>query len=1095
MALISPGVQVSVIDESFYTPAEPGTTPMLFVASKQDKANAAGTGTARGTTKANAGVPFLITSQRDLSDTFGDPYFQTDASNNPVNGGELNEYGLQAAYSYLGVSNRAFVVRADVDLNELSPSASAPAANPANGTWWFDTALTKYGIFEWNANAVTVTGGQSFTNKVPLVITSKSQLVGGSATGFPKGAVGAVGDYAVVTTTTLNKVYYKNSSGAWVKVGTADWVKSWPTVTGTATNPTLTGGEGISINASTVSLGGAETTVAEFAAKVNAAGITGVTASVVDGKLNLFGDGSNTTDGTTDDDGAILLAAGGSGTLLADLGLTAGTYYSPAFEIAPHTAVPAFKTADTKSRPTGSVWFKITDANLGVQMKVKQFNGTTKLWEDKPALVYKNHAEALYNLDKAQGGLGLALGQLYVQAHTSEAENEEFDFTIMARNSSTSTKITSSAVTASSLSSQSYGFTIAESIVGQLAMSGGKALSITATGAISDADLIANAINAAGFVNVVATVDASNRVIIEHNDGGEIHIKDTNGAMAAIGFTAFNYSTKAGTANLYAAPSGDSTYDFHASNWKILTQTASADAPTALTTDGALWYNSIVDEVDIMVHDGQTWKGYQNVYSSADPLGPIVSATQPTTQQDGSSALVTGDIWVSTADLETYPQVHKYNSDLAKWIALDEGDQTSEDGILFADARYGTSGGTTSEAPTGTIPELLVSDHLDTDAPDPALYPKGMLLWNLRRSGFNVKKFVRNHVDVTQKNIRMGDVSMATYYPHRWVTESANQIDGSGSFGRKAQRKVIIQALQAMVNANQEIRDDESRLFNVMATPGYPELINEMIALNNDRGLTAFIVGDSPFRLPSDGTSLNNWGSNVALAVEDNDEGAVSRDEYLGMFYPSLFTSDNAGNNVVVPPSHGILRTLALSDQVSFPWFAPAGTRRGGITNASAAGYIDAEGEFKSIALNEGQRDTLYANNINPITFLTGAGLVNFGQKTRARNASALDRINVARLVIYLRSQLKKLAKPYIFEPNDKITRDEIKAQADSLMLELVSQRALYDFLVVCDESNNTPSRIDRNELYLDIAIEPVKAVEFIYIPLRLKNTGEISGL
>ena len=213
------------------------------------------------------------------------------------------------------------------------------------------------------------------------------------------------------------------------------------------------------------------------------------------------------------------------------------------------------------------------------------------------------------------------------------------------------------------------------------------------------------------------------------------------------------------------------------------------------------------------------------------------------------------------------------------------------------------------------------------------------------------------------------------------------------------------------------------------------------------------------------------------------------------MFYQSLFSSDNAGKNVVVPASHGIIRTIALSDQVSFPWFAPAGTRRGGITNASAAGFINDEGEFNSVALNTGQRDTLYSNKINPITFLTGSGLVNFGQKTRAANASALDRINVARLVIYLRSQLDKLAKPYIFEPNDKITRDEIKAQADSLLLELVGQRALYDFLVVCDESNNTPARIDRNELYLDIAIEPVKAVEFIFIPLRLKNTGEIAGL
>ena len=82
-----------------------------------------------------------------------------------------------------------------------------------------------------------------------------------------------------------------------------------------------------------------------------------------------------------------------------------------------------------------------------------------------------------------------------------------------------------------------------------------------------------------------------------------------------------------------------------------------------------------------------------------------------------------------------------------------------------------------------------------------------------------------------------------------------------------------------------------------------------------------------------------------------------------------------------------------------------------------------------------------------------------------------------------------------MFEPNDKITRDEIKQAAESLLLELVGQRALYDFLVVCDESNNTPARIDRNELYLDIAVEPVKAVEFIYIPLRLKNTGEIAGL
>jgi hypothetical protein len=93
---------------------------------------------------------------------------------------------------------------------------------------------------------------------------------------------------------------------------------------------------------------------------------------------------------------------------------------------------------------------------------------------------------------------------------------------------------------------------------------------------------------------------------------------------------------------------------------------------------------------------------------------------------------------------------------------------------------------------------------------------------------------------------------------------------------------------------------------------------------------------------------------------------------------------------------------------------------------------------------------------------------------------------------VYIRSQLTKLARPYVFEPNDSITRDEIKGAVESLLLELVGLRALYDYAVVCDESNNTPSRVDRNELYVDIAIEPVKAIEFIYIPVRIKNTGEI---
>ena len=211
MALTSPGVSVSVIDESFYTPAEPGTTPIIFVATAENKLNGAGTGIAPGTTKANAGKVYLLSSQRDLVETFGDPVFKTDANNNPIHGGEQNEYGLQAAYSYLGVSNRAYVVRGGVDLDSLTASANPTTANPANGTWWLDTSTTLWGIQQWNAAAVTTTGGQTFANKTPIVITDSTKLVGNSATGAPKGSIGAVGDYAVRATTTIIKTYYKNT--------------------------------------------------------------------------------------------------------------------------------------------------------------------------------------------------------------------------------------------------------------------------------------------------------------------------------------------------------------------------------------------------------------------------------------------------------------------------------------------------------------------------------------------------------------------------------------------------------------------------------------------------------------------------------------------------------------------------------------------------------------------------------------------------------------------------------------------------------------------------------------------------------------------
>ena len=106
-----------------------------------------------------------------------------------------------------------------------------------------------------------------------------------------------------------------------------------------------------------------------------------------------------------------------------------------------------------------------------------------------------------------------------------------------------------------------------------------------------------------------------------------------------------------------------------------------------------------------------------------------------------------------------------------------------------------------------------------------------------------------------------------------------------------------------------------------------------------------------------------------------------------------------------------------------------------------------------------------------------------------------MDRINVARLIAFMRGRLQIIGKQYLFEPNDQITRNQISNAITSLMIDLVAKRGIYDYLVICDNSNNTPATIDANELWVDIAIEPVTAVEFIYIPVRIMATGQIAAL
>jgi len=1103
MALISPGVEVIVIDESQYIPSAVNTVPYFIVATAQNKVSADGITVAAGTLAANANKTYLITSQRDLAATFGVPFFYNTTTGTPINGYELNEYGLLAAYSALGVSNRAYIQRADVDLTELTASLSRPTGNPNNNTYWINTLTTTWGIFEWNQTTNT------FTNTVPLVITDSAEVEGGDgsdpvADNTPLETIGSIGDYAVTAIGNSIFGYYKTYDNAWVQVGSNDWKTAWPTVTSANAPTTLTAASNILINGNIVAVPASpNNTVAGFAAAINTAAITGVTARTVAGvgKLLIDADSTATNDGSTlVGNGIVSIQAGpnGGSALLTALGIVAREYAAPDYFPGYSYQSPRWRTTDTDGgRPTGSVWQNVSTANNGLDISVNVFNTGLDTFIEQNCPAYAGDKQAIYGLDPSGGGRNIPVGSTYVQYNsispTVSGVVDTFSFLVLERFALGATEVTGD-VTFSSATATPFTvgntFTIDGSVAGSETTNVALA-TIGGTGTVAD---FITAVSAANVPFVSARLNSAGNIVFVHSQGGRIVLTTGTGTpITTAGFTDTTLKVRRQTSTQLLL-----------SNWvtePLFTYTASAVEPDQDPADGRLWYYSSVSDADIMIQDNGTWQGYQNVtndvrgfdLTETNASGPIIAASAPTTQNDtAESPLAFGDLWIDTSDLENYPKLYRWQavSGVNQWVEIDTTDQVTENGVLFADARWAPNG--TTDPVSGaepTIESLLVSDYLDLDAPNPDLYPQGMLLFNTRRSGYNVKSFQSNYFNAQS----FPDDTLPTQ-KNTWLTASGNRLDGAMWSGRLAQRQLIVQAMKSAIDTSIAAREEQNQ-FNIIAAPAYPELTSNMIALSNERNNTLFVVADTPMRLGNDGNSLVDWATNnngLGLTTQD---GNNATSNYAAAFYPSCLTSDLGGNTVVQPPSHMMVRTILRSDAVSYPWLAPAGTRRGVIDNAAAIGYIDAAtGEFQQIGVSQSVRDILYERNINPITFIPGIGIVNFGNKTTTITTTALDRINVARLVAFLRGRLEEIGKLFLFEPNDQITRDEIAGVCNSLMLDLQAKRAIYDFLVVCDTSNNTPARIDRNELYVDIAIEPVKAVEFIYIPLRIKNTGEISG-
>lgn len=258
-------------------------------------------------------------------------------------------------------------------------------------------------------------------------------------------------------------------------------------------------------------------------------------------------------------------------------------------------------------------------------------------------------------------------------------------------------------------------------------------------------------------------------------------------------------------------------------------------------------------------------------------------------------------------------------------------------------------------------------------------------------------------------------------------------------------------------------------------------IANKIIAVAEERkDVVAFV---SPYRQAflADGASIS---LNSAATITNNlvsYYSAITSSSYAVFDSSYKYAYDRFGDTFRYIPMNGDLAgTCARNDINNFPWFSPAGTLRGAILNAVKLAYNP----------TKGQRDVLYSNRINPVVFSPGSGIVLFGDKTGLARASAFDRINVRRLFIYLEKAISAAARDQMFEFNDEITRTNFVSIVEPFLRDVQAKRGITDFVVRCDETNNTAAVIDNNEFVADIYIKPNRSINFIGLTFVATRTG-----
>ena len=344
--------------------------------------------------------------------------------------------------------------------------------------------------------------------------------------------------------------------------------------------------------------------------------------------------------------------------------------------------------------------------------------------------------------------------------------------------------------------------------------------------------------------------------------------------------------------------------------------------------------------------------------------------------------------------------------------------------------------------------------------------------------------------------VRVQSVNNATpfYFDNNGNPKSAFTaslpINASGSFGsatgnmeltsgNKYYSEIVagVSNTQGLVSANYTnmvnlLANQDDYRFNIILTPGlidsgsFSSTVTSIISNTQNRGDSIYVVDQNPY---------NSTVGNAVTAA------ATRNTSYAATYWPWVQTVDpDSGARVFVPASTMIGGVYAYNDNVSEPWFAPAGINRGGLSNVIRA-------EQK---LPQSSRDSLYSGKVNPIATFPGTGVVVYGQKTLQTQASALDRVNVRRLLIALKSYISQVANNLVFEQNTASTRNQFLSQVNPYLESVQQRQGLYAFKVIMDDSNNTPDVIDRNQLVGQIYIQPTRTAEFIYLDFNILPTG-----